>query len=850
MKGLGCLERLLPFGVSRRLRRPPDRWVLVPRVPPMGVPRPRAQEMKENSHIIMDRFTASPSINIEAAEPDIVYVVDGAWRIEYATERACRLVDKPLDQLVGRPCQEVLEEVFGPNFMGSPAQCKAMIASGKAICDIRLEPLDPERAGNRFLFLTVVPVFDMEGGFDGAVMLMKRESHESSVSQLILDSIADGVFTVNRQWEISNFNKAAEELTGWRREEVYGRPCSEVFKSNVCGENCFMAQALRQGHSVHGSVFMKRSDGRVLPVHVSASPLLNLKGEVIGGVESFRDVTAMAEKELILDSIADGVFTVDKELRVTAFNRAAQEITGYSPEQAIGKHCHEVFKSNICGALCPIAKSMKSGEASSRDMVFIRRADGKTLPISVHAAPLLGPDGEIIGGVEVFRDQTEPVLYNLIIDSVADGVFTVDRQSRITSFNKAAEQITGHSAEEAIGKACHDIFKSNICGTSCAIAQALQSGVPVANRSVTIERADGKKVPISVSAAPLMDPEGNIIGGVETFRDLSLLISLRKQLSGRYGFGDIISKSPVMRKIFAILPDVAQSDSNVLILGDSGTGKELLARAIHGLSARKNHPFVAVNCGALPDTLLESELFGHKAGAFTDAKRDRPGRFAAAEHGTLFLDEIGDVSTALQVKLLRVLQEKTYEPLGSNKSVRADVRIIAATNRDLEEQVKKGEFREDLYYRLNVVKIQLPSLKERREDIPLLVDHFISKFNAEKGREVEGISQEALDLLMRYEFPGNIRELENIIEYAFILCHGGVIEVEHLPEPLAPSGADQKDIGLVTPMTLAEVEKLAIEKALERNRWKKMATCRELGISKDTLRRKIKRYGIEDSRLV
>jgi PAS domain S-box-containing protein len=438
----------------------------------------------------------------------------------------------------------------------------------------------------------------------------------------------------------------------------------------------------------------------------------------------------------------------------------------------------------------------------------------------------------------------------MIIDSVADGVFTVDRNWQITSFNRAAETITGWHRDDAIGNYCSNVFHSSICGKSCAIAQSMYSGKPVTNRSISIETRAGKRLPISISAAPLLDHEGNVLGGVETFRDLSVLDSLRKQLTMRYTFDEIISKSPSMQRIFNILPEIARSPSNVLILGDSGTGKELVARAIYNASSRSNKPFITVNCGALPDTLLESELFGYKAGAFTDAKQDKKGRFAAAEGGTIFLDEIGDIPASLQVKLLRVLQQKIYEPLGSNEPVKADVRIITATNRDLQALVKEDAFREDLFYRLNVVKIQLPPLRERMEDIPLLIEHFTSKFSAQQGKDIVGISDEARAILMHYNFPGNIRELENIIEYAFILCPGGFIQPEHLPEPFAPTTHNHASLSNIIPTTgttsqsLEDLEKTAIATSLIKNNWKKMATCRDLGISKDTLRRKISKYNL------
>ncbi|MBE9541603.1 MAG: sigma 54-interacting transcriptional regulator, partial [Proteobacteria bacterium] len=380
------------------------------------------------------------------------------------------------------------------------------------------------------------------------------------------------------------------------------------------------------------------------------------------------------------------------------------------------------------------------------------------------------------------KDQT-----SIILDSIADGVFTVDLDWRITSFNRGAELITGIGKEEAIGRQCWEVFRANICEKQCALRQTIETGKQILNQSIYIVVSDGNRIPVSISTAILKDESGRIIGGVETFRDLSLVEELRKELTGRHTFFDIVSKSKEMHRLFVILEQVAQSDSTVLLQGESGTGKELFVRAIHSLSARSKGPLVIVNLGALPDTLVESELFGHKAGAFTDARADRIGRIGAAEKGTLFLDEIGDLSSHLQVRLLRVLQEKTYEPLGSNKTVHADIRIVAATNKDLTELVKRGLFREDLYYRINVVKLTLPPLRERREDIPLLVDHFLERFNRLSGKEIAGVSQEVLSILMAYDFPGNVRELENIIEHATVLCQGGLIESQHLPDYLQPA---------------------------------------------------------------
>lgn len=301
-----------------------------------------------------------------------------------------------------------------------------------------------------------------------------------------------------------------------------------------------------------------------------------------------------------------------------------------------------------------------------------------------------------------------------------------------------------------------------------------------------------------------------------------------------------------MHKILDLLPLIANSESNVLIEGESGTGKELIARAIHHLGPRTKRPFIAINCGAVPDTLLESELFGYKKGAFTDAKKDKPGRFARAEGGTMLLDEVGELSPAMQVKLLRVLEEREYEPLGATQSVKADVRIIAATNRDLSNRVKRKRFRDDLFFRLNVVRIYIPLLQERREDIPLLVQHFIQRFNALQGRRIQRCSERVMAVLMGHDFPGNIRELENAIEHAFVVCAGNTIQLEDLPPHIietAQKSRESAEQDLRTlPLQGAEAE--TIRAILEKHNGSRKLTAAELGISRNTLWRKIKRYGL------
>jgi len=431
---------------------------------------------------------------------------------------------------------------------------------------------------------------------------------------------------------------------------------------------------------------------------------------------------------------------------------------------------------------------------------------------------------------------------HIIFDSIEEGVFTVDLDWCITSFNRAAEKITGIQREKAIGRPCLEIFCTNVCKTDCVLRKVLNTNIPVVNMPVYIIRSDAKRIPISINATILRDRKGHIIGGVETFRDLSDLSKLQKSFRKHYSFGNIVSKNKKMLEIFSTLFLISESDCTVLIEGATGTGKELLARAVHNNSPQKNGPFIPVNCGALPNTLIESELFGYKAGAFTDAKKDKPGRFELAQNGTIFLDEIGDIPRSLQNRLLRVLEENIYEPLGSIKPAKTNARIVVATNQELIKLVEKNKFREDLYFRINVMKLTLPELAKRKEDIPLLVDHFIQRFNREKKKNILGITQEAMAALILYDWPGNIRELENAIEHAFVLCREELVCLQHLPDELL---SKINATFAATGTTLKEIEKNAIFQSLQRNNWKRAVTAEELEINKNTLRRKIIRYGIK-----
>jgi PAS domain S-box-containing protein len=780
--------------------------------------------------------------------PDIGYItLDRHGLVVSCNDLAAAILGTTYEQLLGSRMVDIIAEDtrFAPLLK--------RFSDPSSLPDYEQFNLPDYHKGNKdSLTVRIVAFPGLDHTYQGFYIGLIDRTKAVTPRLLALNSVVEGVFTVDEEMQITSFNTAAEEMTGWAQEEVLGRPCKTIFRSNICGASCALSAATINNCKLFfdKDVYMTRKDGTAFPVAISAAPLINNENMIIGGVETFRDISEQVRSDMIIDAVADGVVTFDDQGIITSFNAGAEQITGWSAAEVVGRSCDEMFFGADSVVACPIMNREPDAEPCTiiDQDGYVLDKDGFNIPISVSITPILDARKEPIGCVQTFRDNTQALQNKLILDSVADGVFTVDRNWRITSFNLAAEIITGWEREDAVGKFCSDVFHSSICGKNCAVAEALYTGRPVTNRSITIEDADGKRKPISISASPLLDVVGNVIGGVETFRDLTIEETLRKQLMQRYTFDEIISKSPVMQRYFDILPDIAISDSTVLILGESGTGKGIMAEAIVNSSSRRDKPFLSVNCGAIPETLLESELFGYRSGAFTDARKDREGRFSAANGGTIFLDEIGDIPHPLQVKLLRVLEEHVYEPLGSNESIKVDIRVIAATNRDLSKLVKEGLFRDDLFYRLNVVNITLPPLRERREDIPLLVEHFVDKFRAEKHKDINGVGDKVMARLMQHSFPGNIRELENIIEYAFILCAGGLIQERHLPESFQAleqhSGLehDLQDGGL----SLEQIEKQAILGALQRNKWKKMMTCRELGISKDTLRRKIERYGIDN----
>ncbi|MCK4352277.1 sigma 54-interacting transcriptional regulator [candidate division WOR-3 bacterium] len=562
--------------------------------------------------------------------------------------------------------------------------------------------------------------------------------------------------------------------------------------------------------------------------------------------------------EQMLEALGDGVAFIDKDLHIVSWSESAERITHHSAGKVLGKNCKDIFKSELCEKNCPVQKVIKTGKAVSNIIVNIQTANGIKIPISINATPLKNVNHKIVGAILAFRNIAElqtisSELLNernrlhAIVESIADGVFTVNAEWKITSFNQSAEKITGFKREAAIGKECRLIFRSNVCKENCPLRKTMETGKPISNFEIEILTKNHKKIPVAVSTALLIDEEGEIMGGVETFRDLSKIKYLSKELAERYSFSNIVGKNPKMQEIYDLLGIVSETSATVLVLGETGTGKELVARAIHYNSPRKDKPFIKVLCANLSENLLESELFGHTKGAFTGAIRDKPGRFELANEGTIFLDEIGEIPGNVQAKLLRVLEDGEFERIGGTKTVKADVRIIAATNRDLKQLIKDRKFRQDLYYRLNVVSISLPPLREKRDDIPILVKHFIQKFRKKTGKNIENVSPQVMDILIDYNWPGNVRELENAVEHAFVHCRSKIIQTQHLPDEIKPD--ELVGAGLVPArpsgeLTLDELEKKLILEALKKNNWNKLKTAKALKFSRTTLWRKIKKHKI------
>lgn len=454
------------------------------------------------------------------------------------------------------------------------------------------------------------------------------------------------------------------------------------------------------------------------------------------------------------------------------------------------------------------------------------------------------------------------VLLSSFIDGLPVGAMILDSNRKVVLLNQRLEALLALSTQEVKGLPCYSIIRAKACFKNCP-ALALKKSSESLSLESDLINYNRQLVPIRITTTPIKDVNGDIVGFLEVIEDLRTFQRLQEESSTPFTFGNIIGISPKMRKIFQILPMLAESDSSILITGETGTGKDLIAEVIHLISNRAKGPFIKVNCGALPETLLESELFGHTKGAFTGAVENKLGRFRMANNGTLYLTEIGDLPLSLQVKLLTFLDDKIVYPIGSSKGYYVDVRIIAATHRDLEKMVSEGTFRQDLFYRLNVVRLHIPPLRERKEDIPLLLDHFLRYFSRRFNKDIKGFSSQVLNRLKKYSYPGNVRELKNIVEYSVNVCDTDVILPKHLPPYLSESYTNLISVPNDNQKTSdyenqrknilsynaadnwSDIEKRLILDALTKAKGRRNEAAKILGWARSTLWRKMKQYKIK-----
>jgi PAS domain S-box-containing protein len=555
--------------------------------------------------------------------------------------------------------------------------------------------------------------------------------------------------------------------------------------------------------------------------------------------------------------VPDGIIVIGKEYQIIVFNEAASRITGFVEDDVIGKDFKILFSQSGDDSKL-IIDSLKENRSFPNLSINITDSKNRIKNVLASITPIL-KDKEVLSVVLVFRNTKEMLTMaeeieektlelidqknklDAIFNSNIEGTFTIDNEWNVTSFNRSAEKITGFKKSEAIGKKCWEIFKSSICRNGCHMEQTMIKGKSTIGNELEIINKKGMKVPIKVNSGILLNNKNEKIGAVETFIDLTEIRNLSNHLKTQFKFSNIVGNSKEIDKVFTLLESVAETDSSVLITGESGTGKELVARAIHLNSSRSNGPFIALNCSAFAESLIESELFGHVQGAFTGAINSKVGRFELANNGTLFLDEIGDISLPIQTKLLRVLETRQFERVGGNRTININVRIIAATNKDIPAEISKGNFREDLFYRINVMNIHLPPLRERMGDFPLLLNHFIKKYNERFSKTVTNFLPETYNLLQDYQWPGNIRELENVIEHCFVLCKSDIIKTEHLPERIKNSSLFKVS---TSNNLVQDAEETMIVNALKKHRGNRTKASKELNINPSTLWRKMKKLGI------
>jgi two-component system, NtrC family, response regulator HydG len=605
-----------------------------------------------------------------------------------------------------------------------------------------------------------------------------------------------------------------------------------------------------------------KKDGAIIRVRMQGTnTLLDGKPANVGYLFDLSRFLKM-EKELeryrtIINEVEDAVAELDLNGTIQFSNLSGYRIWGAGVGETLGRSYRSYTDRKTAQIIYEAYNRVFRTGMAGRNIIYeIIRNDGQRRIVEDSVSLIRNQEGAITGFRTVSRDITDRkeaenklaehrTRLEAIFRSVKDAIITVDPELRVIEANASAQTICGLDAQSLVGR----IFPQCLtkCAQSCCdvLQQTLQKKRTIREYRVECGLARRHQQLVSVSSSPLLNPEGRFMGAVLVIRDITVLRDMERELREKHQYQNIIGKSKKMQDIFALLEELADLETTVLLTGESGTGKELIAKALHYSGHRAFKPFMAVNCSALAESLLESELFGHVKGAFTGAINSRQGRFQAANGGTILLDEVGDISPLIQLKLLRVLQEKEFERVGEATAQKVDVRVIASTNKNLQEKIKRGEFREDLFYRLKVVEIHLPPLRERLDDVPLLADHFRQSFNRRFKKNIEGISSDVLATFMDYHWPGNVRELEHVIERAFVLCHGGMIVMEHLPTEIRHRKAPAVPMAAGT-RTDKPTQAQNIIDALNQTFWNKSKAAAALGISRQTLYRKMKAFDLPE----
>ncbi len=667
--------------------------------------------------------------------------------------------------------------------------------------------------------------------------------------------IHDGSFSYVNPW--------LSHVLGYENsEQLIGKPFLEVIHPHDRERvKLVMQEGRDQKAPDRGVCRVLKKDGSVIWGSLGGRAMIHDGKQAYAG--HVTDVTPLKEMQdslkkykTIINEIEDGVGETGINGNLLFINDAGCRLRGCTREEIIGTNYRSYIDVDKKGArfVRNAYNTVYRTGVPGRFIHELVRKDGTRRIVEDSVSLIRNTDGSITGFRTVQRDVTDReeagkkliehrTRLEAIFRSVKDAIITVTPELRVIAANTSTENICGVRVKDIEGKIFPHCF--NQCSQACCevLRQTIEKKTTIKEYHIECNSQVHDRQIVSVSSSPLLDPEGKFMGAVLVIRDVTLLRDLKRELMERHQFQNIIGKSKEMQDLYGLLEDLASLETTVLVTGESGTGKEVIAKALHYSGRRAGKPFIKVSCSALAENLLESELFGHVKGAFTGAINDKQGRFQAADGGTILLDEIGDISPLIQLKLLRVLQDKEFEKVGETITRKVDVRVIACTNKDLKEKVRNGEFREDLYYRLKVVEIPLPPLRKRLKDVPLLVDHFCSIFNKSFPKDIEGVSSDVLTYFMDYPWPGNVRELEHAIECAFVLCHERVITLEHLPPEIRnykrPTRATVPDIHSDKPEEAQNILD-ALNKAL----WNKTRAAHLLGISRQTLYRKIYEYEI------